>query len=310
MQKLFFLCLFGVWAIMANAQDKIITVNQDTIDCRIVSVGTEQISYVQKSSDGQSLGRSISVDQVVYYSRKPQPATYRARSWKVERPWLFRANLGGSWMPWLLEDDEGLTGSEKKLAKGFYLNASGHYLFTESLGIGMQYSFFCSKADSDYPAGAGTYLPIYYMLNEKVKQYVNYVGPSIIFRQYLDENKKFQLTETLSGGILFYRYESRISMQAPYSPSEESPSVYSHSTTNSLITGQTVGASLGLSAEYYITPSFSIGIGCDFFYGALKKVDIEQKDSSGYHESLEGGELNDPLKISRIDYSLNMSFRF
>lgn len=310
MQKLFFLSLFCVFTVIVSAQDKIITVNQDTINCRIVSIGAEQISYEQKSSNGYMLGRSIPISQVASYFRLPQSDAYYTRSWRPERPWLFRISPGGSWMPWLLEDVEDSPDSGKKLARGFHLNASGHYLITRFLGVGIQYSFFYSKVNDEYPINAGSYLPIYTMLNEKEKQYVNYVGPSVIFRHFLDRNKKFQLTETLSGGVIFYRGEGQVSTVLPSTSPYESPATYSNYSANSLITGRTLGGTFGLSAEYYISPSFSIGIGGDFFFGLLKKVDIEQRNSNNYNETLKNMELDDPLKISRIDYSLSMSFYF
>ena len=305
MKKLFFLSLFSVLVVVMNAQDKIITINQDTIECHIVSIGAEQISYEQKTANGYMFGKSISIDQVASYFRMPQPDVSRMFSRRPEHPWLFRLNAGGSWMPWLLEDTEYLPDSGKKIARGFHLNASGHYLLTRFLGVGIQYSFFQSKANAEYPVDAGGfYLPIYTMLYEKEKQYINYVGASVIFRQFLDKNKKFQLSETLSGGVLFYRAESQASTMFPDSYS----SAYIEHNSNSLITGQTFGASLGISAEYYLSPFFSIGLGGDFFFGLLKKVDVKQKGSNNYNADIKNAELDDPLKISRIDYSLSLSF--
>lgn len=302
MRKLFFFCIFSLLAVIANAQDKIITVNKDTIECRIVSVGNERINYALKSANGYLLGQFIPIEQVLSYSYLPK-SNSNSFSRRPERPWLFRFNPGGSWMPWLLEDVEDTPNYRKKLSKGFHLNASGHYLFASFWGVGIQYSFFHSKTDGEFPLG---YNNIYIIASEKEKQYMNYIGPSMIFRHFLDKNKKFQLSGTLSGGMIFYRIEEQLSFMFPDSYS----STYSKSTINTLNTGSTFGATFGFSAEYYISPSISIGVGGDFLFGLLKEVDVKQKDSNKNSNTFKDAKLDNALKISRVDYSLGLSFYF
>ncbi len=311
MQKTVFLCLFSIWAVLAHAQDKIITINQDTIQCRIMSIGAGKISYEQETGKGYMHGQSIPIDQVVSYFRMSQSkSTFFSE--RTKRPWLFRFNPGGSWMPWLLEDVADESNYGDKLSKGFHLNASGHYLLTPFVGVGIQYSFFHSKADGEYPINMSSYpYSMYTTLSQKEKQYINYVGPSIIFQQFLDKNKKFKLSETLSTGVIFYRAESQASTMLPgYSYSYPYSSSYSTYSSNTLTTGRTLGATLGISAEYFLSPSISIGLGGDFLLGWFKKVDIKLKDSNKNTTTLNGAELDNSVNISRVDYSLGLSFYF
>jgi hypothetical protein len=312
MQKSFILFVFFALSTIVNAQDRIITVKQDTIHCQIVSIGTEHINYEQKSTNGYVVGKSIPIDQVATYFRLPRSSS-NISSRRPERPWLFGISPGGSWMPWLFEDVEDVPDYAKKIATGFHLNVSGHYLITNFFGAGIQYSFFHSSTDGEYPIVINPYYPTYTMSSEKEKQYINYIGASIIFQQFLDKKKKFQLSETLSGGMLFYRGESQTSttyLNTSYYGSSYYAPIYFTYSRNTLITGRTFGATAGLSAEYYVIPSLSIGIGGDFLFGSLKKVNGEVKDSEGGKNKIKDQELDEPIKLSRIDYSLSLRFHF
>lgn len=302
MKRLLFLCVLIILGAMVNAQDKIITIGQDTLHCRIVSIGSGHISYEQESANGYMVEKSIPMEQVATYFRMSKSTPNI--SWRPDRPWLFSIHAGGSWMPWLLKDVEDAPGYEKKLAKGFHLNASGYYLITRFFGAGIQYSFFHSGVEGEYPTDFNLNYPIYMMTSGKEEQYVNYIGTSVIFQQYLDKNKKIQLSETLSEGVIFYRCESQTSMTYP------SSSVYDTHNSNALITGWTFGATFGISVEYSVLPYLSIGCGGNFLFGSLKVVNIERKDSQGSKDKMKGTELDDPLKISRIDYSFVLRIHF
>ena len=69
--SLFFVLLLSVS--MLKAQDKIITLGGDTINCKILLVGGERINYEQENTDGHVVGKSITVEQVAEYIRTPQP---------------------------------------------------------------------------------------------------------------------------------------------------------------------------------------------------------------------------------------------
>lgn len=306
MQKPFFLCLFAILTTLVNAQDIIITTGQDTINCRIVSIGNERISYEQKSSDGYLVGRSIPVEEVGSYLREPQSSpitSYR----RPQRSFLFRFNPGGSWMPWLFEDVEDASDPEEKLAKGFHLNASLHYLFSSCMGAGVQYSFFRSSAKNEYQEEHSPFPDFNYSISSvKEKQYINYVGASLIFRQFLDNNKKIQLSGVVSGGVVSYRGESKLSSDLFTNP------YYSRSGLNTLITGRTFGATAGFSVEYFLSPSISVGLGGSLLYGRLNEVDVKERSYiwNNYFDAKESVKLDDPVKISRIDYSLALSAYF
>jgi len=59
---------------MVSGQDKIITIQQDTIHCRIVSISPTHIQYEQTAEDGYMVGKLIPTEQVSEYLRSSQSA--------------------------------------------------------------------------------------------------------------------------------------------------------------------------------------------------------------------------------------------
>lgn len=268
MQRLLLLFAFAFLTTLANARDNSISIEQTS--------GNPHLS--QSSSSDYSL--------------------------QSERPWLLRVSSGGSWMPWYIEEENPLD-YQDKLACGFHVDGSGHYLFNQYLGLGLQYSFFTANTDGSNPALANYYSPVYALLHEKRKLYTHYVGLSLVSQQFIGESKKVQLSETLSGGMVFYRDESQVLLEYPHYQG-----YYIIQNDNSLTTGHTFAARFGLSLEYFLSPSLSIGVGGNFLFGLLKKVNKEEF-SPYYNSNVTNKiDLRHGLKISRIDYSLGLNFYF
>ena len=313
MRKIF-VCLFlSVFVFLLKAQDQIITSKGDTIFCKIVTMNTSRIFYEQ--TDGTKItGKSIVLDDVVSYSRQTETIakqTQLNRSEIVERRRtvpekriIFELSVGVSNMPWLL----GSVGSSEmneayeQLKKGLGVGVSVHNLFTSSIGFGLQYSFFSSGySGNSFQVIDPTY-PIYMVGNIQSRQYINYVGPSVLFQQFLDPNHKLKLSETLSVGVLSYRNEEQFSMDIPSSSS------YTTSSYNVLGNGLTIGGRLGCSVEYLVLPYLSVGVGGNFLYGQLSTMNLEYRDSGGNSESIPNQKLDNSLNLSRFDYGLVLKF--
>lgn len=313
MRKIF-VCLFlSVFVFLLKAQDQIITSKGDTIFCKIVTMNTSRIFYEQ--TDGTKItGKSIVLDNVVSYSRQTETIakqTQLNRSEIVERRRtvpekriIFELSVGVSNMPWLL----GSVGSSEmneayeQLKKGLGVGVSVHNLFTSSIGFGLQYSFFSSGySGNSFQVIDPTY-PIYMVGNIQSRQYINYVGPSVLFQQFLDPNHKLKLSETLSVGVLSYRNEEQFSMDIPSSSS------YTTSSYNVLGNGLTIGGRLGCSVEYLVLPYLSVGVGGSFLYGQLSTMNLEYRDSGGNSESIPNQKLDNSLNLSRFDYGLVLKF--
>ena len=310
-----------------KAQDKIVTTGKDTIECRIISVGSERISYEQKTSGTQVTGKSIAISDVLQYFRAGKPAGnvgfYQPKTsrQKPERRYLFSLQ-GGLTHSFSDFDDyrmtlttAGVSPSEasdyiSKLKNGYYLNAGFHYLLTTFMGIGAEYTFTQSASEGEFliNGNGGMNVPVYANASIHEKLYTHFAGPSVLFQQFPGRNGKIKITEILSPGIVRFRGESRGNEYQIYWGNNDHyegqpPYYYDHS--NSLTTGKTFGAKGGVSLEYCFTPQLSAGVAANFTWAKLHKASVK---SLNYHE--EDQELDKALSVSHFDYGLTVRYNF
>ena len=269
--KQIFLLSFIFVCLVLSAQDKVITVSGDTILCRIISISDNHIVYEPQIDEQSVSNKTIPIRDVADYFRAPN--TQSSNGMFRRRPWLFNLSSGVAFLPWPLENEY-----YKGRDKGFTLNTNVHYLIRDYVGLGLQCSFFMSG---------------YIRRLNPERLHINYVGLSAIFRQYFDRKRKLSLSETLSGGFLLYHSKQESGL---------------FPVQNFLITGNTFGATVGISLEYKLLPYFSIGMGGSFMYGKLSKANFEYKDSFGIEEKIPKQELENPLNLSRFDCSLFIRF--
>lgn len=313
MNKFALLILFLLLFIHAKAQDKIISINQDTIHCKILSISNERIYYELKNNDGSITGKSMPLSQVAEYtkfdqpepnSKMDKPATPKSVSSPGNRVCL-GLDAGYSTMPWYLDNYQLSSATPdyyNKLESGFHINAGAHYMIKSFLGLGAEYSFFKTDLRGSMPIEYS--YSLFLMASEKCRQYINYLGASVFFQQYLDARQKFMLNESLSAGVMFIRLEE----QTTY-PSV-SQTGYRDISNNLLLTGNHFSGKFGLAAGYRLFESVSVGLGGDFIWCSVKKARIESKESNNYSYSSGKEKLSEPLKLSRIDYSFVLRYYF
>lgn len=301
MNKFFLLFVAMMAVISVDAQDKIITINNDTILCRIMSINDVAIRYEQLYGGEVMVGKIIPLSNVAEYHRLPGKSTTRIA---VEKPWQLSLSLGGGLMPWLLESYRaaGINNEYTKIEQGVQIGIQAHYFVNQSIALGVQYAGFTSGINGDVLSEINPEYPIYTYAYQRERHFVNYIGVSALFQQALGSNRKFYLTETITGGNLFYRGESQIEQELPYS------SGYSSLHQNSLIEGVTLAAGVGISAGYKILPDLTIGTGVDFLYGKLKKVDFYYRNSQNSMQEGKNVELDRPLDFLRFNYSITLRY--
>ena len=309
-----------------QAQDKVITQNGDTILCRIISISNETIVYEQKIDEKRVTGKHILLREVAEYSRTLTQTQNEIRvSQTPERPYLFSLQSGLSHLFVDLSETRemyiqyyGLTSQEtdkyiNKIKNGFFINANFHYLTTNYLGIGIDYNFFRSASKGDfitnanYGYGSTDRLPVYLTINSDERTYLNFIAPSVLFMQYLGENKKIRLTESLAPGAIFMRLESRSNDYLPYWGTNSyiigNPPMY-YAQSGSVVTGLNFAAKVSLSLDYCITPNWSAGLTGNFIWANIKK--IRQK----YRQSEESTTLDESITFSHLNYGLVIRYNF
>lgn len=312
MNKIKLLPIFLFLFLSVKAQDRIVSMNHDTIHCTIISINSERIVYELKNKDGSSFGKSIKLSQVEEYNRYSQPV-FNTKLRKVkpqkianarENLWCLGLGIGGSTMPWYFDNVEtdGMPDTYRKLKKGYHVNANAYYQVNNLLGVGVEYSINSTSFRGNVPTQSS--MSTYILVSEKSHQYIHYLGPSLQFRQHPDVRQKFTIRESISVGVMSFRLED----QNTYPNFDYSG--YKEITSNTLLTGNTLSAKLGLTAEYRLDRKLSVGLGGDFIRGVLKKASFESKGSNNYNYSVQDQKLPQAMNLSRIDYSFVLRYQF
>jgi hypothetical protein len=313
MNRIVFFSFFLFLFYSTKAQDKIISINKDTIHCAIVSINNERIYYEINNNDGTVIGKSIPLSQVAEYSASQKTKAKSKMSMQetpkpgnvLENHLCLELNSGYSIMPWYLDyfmSSGALPEFYNKLKTGIHINAGAYYWIDEFWGLGLDYSFFRSGSSGSMPGLSNT--SVFLMGSEKYLQYVNYFGGSLLFRQHLGAQRRFIISESFSAGVMFFRLE----YQNTY------PSItqfgYTDVINNVLLTGKNISCKLGVTAEYKLFKSISVGLGGGFILGSIKKASIESKGSDSDYYSVKDQKLTRDIKLSRIDYSFVLRYYF
>ena len=301
MSRIYLLMLVLVTVFTLKAQDRIITVQNDTINCRIQSVTDSHIQYEQPIKGGFVKGKFIPLIEVAEYFRKPGKTITIT---KVDKPWVLGFSTGGGYLPLILETYDANRENEysSKIINGFQLSTSVHYLFSPYFGAGLQYSFFTSGYKRDELTGVDQIYSNYANTFQRERHYINFGGLSVLFQQSIGPKKKIQLSETLSAGGLLFRYEYQFSRSISQSYG------YSSILESGLIHGITLGVNLGLSVGYYILPNLMGGVGADFLYGTKKNAHYTYTNSSLDYTDRGQFVFGKPLNLSRLNYSLVLRY--
>jgi hypothetical protein len=183
---------------------------------------------------------------------------------------------------------------------GISADADFHYLFSRFWGIGLRYSLFTSSVKMDYTIlDATSDIPIYCNVNEREKFYLNYLGPSILFQQWLGKNHKFKLNEIVSFGYMLFRDEKQFD---PYQYVFVNPETNAKQ-YNILKEGNTFSGTFQLSLEYYPVSWLSFGANGGVFYSVFRSLEVSDNDSKKTDKSI-------TLDLSRVDYSIGIRFHF
>lgn len=327
MEKLLLIFLFFVSWTVTKAQDKIITIKQDTIECRIVSVGAERISYEQKTPDNQLVGKSIPTSQVLHYLRTGNSDVLsglgyiKAKRLPPAHRWLFslQGGMAHSFTDYSdhknLLRNSGIPAAEtddffSKLENGYHVNTSLHYLLTSFFGLGVDYNLFYASSKGEFLTQRYGELnvPLYANWGVDERLYTHFAGASVLFQQFADKNKKIRISQTLTPGIIVFRNESRDNLFQPYWVNNDlyyGQATQYYDQANTLTTGATFGAKGSLAVDYSFTPQLSAGLAGHFMWAELHKLSVKNSVSEIKDQKLEKA-----INLSHIDYGFIVRYNF
>jgi hypothetical protein len=243
-----------------QAQDLIVTVSGDSINCTITKVKDGYIYFTFKQ-DSEVKSTLMPVKQAVtrqknYFSESEIPYDY---VFKAKFP-RFRLAVDGGWQYRFAKLAEGMDPSLKnhytKLKSGFNYDIQAGYFFTENQGFEAMFSqyFFHNNLGSIFLIDEEGNAYFTGSISEKIR--FNYAGINYIVRFYGSKKKNCFL---MAFGIGYLGYIDKLF----FDEREEAK-----------ITARTLGVNFGIGYDIALSKYFSIGFKCSFFGGYFKNYDL------------------------------------
>jgi len=288
---------------ITQAQDIIITLQNDTIHCQIVDVLDGRILYEQPGNDGFVVGKSLSADQIIVYYRNPvrHGTLIKPNKPNIQRNWRLGVQGGIGYMLASTADSEkqlvnmGVSAKTakdlcKNLNVGYGYGADIHYLSNHWGGIGIKYSGFYSADQADITINVFDGINFLYT-NLKKRAYVNFIGLSFCTQQWLDLSNTFKFTSNTAIGYTHYRDEEKY--EHPLLP-------------NYLSTGKAFGGNVNATLEYFPLSRLSIGVTAGYFGAWIREITISDGRNK---QTIRLKEYNlDNINLSRLDLLLGIRF--
>lgn len=280
------------------AQDQIITKSRDTLDCKVIKIGKNQVSFVINTSGIKSYGKFPS-SEVLNVSVSPSDGKQvkQNRQWSDSDRFVISLSGGLSYLLGSTKDavkaleSQGATNAEAKkyyneMVLGNQIKASFRYFLNPGYGVGANYRFFNTQGRYNGTMDPKDGVHLYYGgIKENI--YMNFYGLSL-YTEHYTASDKIRLFSSAAFGLTDYRNE----MSVLYIPS--------------LITGQTFSMDMEIGFRYFIRPRISVGAAASVFVGKLKKVEYS---IGNFKETIELDKDNRE-NLSAADLSVCFSFYF
>ncbi|MBE0673375.1 MAG: hypothetical protein IH591_01815 [Bacteroidales bacterium] len=299
MNRILLLTVF-MFALTLNgiSQDLIITLSNDTIDCRITKVTRSDIFFELTTMGIRSEGR-LPLLGILNYTVSPglnqsatntilQPASYHKLRIGI--------NGGGGYLygsaesavaqmvSWGIPQDQAES-YYTHLKKGIYGSGDVTWMLRPGIGLGIRYKFFDTSGRTE-----GYFDPqdgeIIFFSEFQEHIYVNFAGVSFFYGQKLGAAQRLMVYCAYAAGMSYYRDEARL--------------FYG----NILITGKSFGMDGSIGFEYHIRPGVSVGTEVSSFSSILRKV----KMTDGSETETLSLEKENYENLSRFELSLGLRF--
>ncbi len=225
------------------------------------------------------------------------------------------AGGAGYLLPNYGRDKQGMEtlGFEAKQVNDFYKdfkwgwqgNTDIYYLLNQHVGIGVKYSLFSTQASIGntitFPPVSG-YSDILLTANEKL--YINYVGPALNIRSFINQQKTWLISSSISLGYTHYRDELELRESSFYMVLDSPyPVVTSSENIVVLAKGKAFGLDLSVGAEYFLIKNLSIGCDLGFFYSSCDNFKIK-----ALGQSINSND--EDVDVTRVNASLGLHVYF
>lgn len=290
----FLLLGFGFF-LSVSAQDRIITISNDTIDCKINRVSAQSIQFTQFSGEVRTKSSISRKDVKAWQVSEVEntESSFDINVFQNER-WRFAITGGGGYRiastkeSRKILENQRISSSEidsyfRQVKTGVKAAGQVHCMIWENYGLGIDYQFHHSSGSLHGTVDPGdTFTFVYGEFTDDI--YTNYVGLSLYMQHWI--NSKFKFYGQVSSGLTLFREESVI--------------IY----TPLLLTGKAYGGNTELGLEYFVGKRISVALSAGFFQSTISKIKVNNgvtiQEIELEKEQMEG--------LSRIDLGLGLRF--
>lgn len=274
-----------------SAQDLIVTVQDDSIQCKITKIDKQYI-YFTHYKDGEIISALIEKQEAKkhkenYFSYPTVPLVYIINFKNYDR-FNIGINVGSSSRTAKISDDipDEFKDHHEELKSGFNLGIDMNYYFSENYGFGFKVNKHNSKSTTGNINYTDDYGKVWYGdLIDLVS--ISYFAPSFNMR-LIDKRNKYAFTLGISIGYMGFLQERTI-VNFPLE-----------------MKGSTVGTSLDFSFDYKVVGNLMLGAQFSMLSGVLRELTY----SSGDLEETFELEEEDYEGLGRIDLSIGLRYAF
>lgn len=274
---------------VAHAQDLIVKMNGDSINCKIR--GMDQMGLHYRYLYGTQVENAYILRREVKEFRKgafAEPYTgHLDRRLLRGYPYLrMSARMGPTWISGAI--DSSLPDWQKdylnEVRSGKHFAFDAHYMISQKWGLGLHGSWFRTFHTLDdvllvFEDGTDTIG----VMSDDVR--ISMIGPSACFELPLN-SMSWHVYATLSLGMMKFRNDAKFIW--PF-----------------VITGDSFGVQLGMNGEYRLADGIGFGIGLNRVLGAVERALIQGPPGSNISTVIGEG-----FSISRWDVSASVSYAF
>ncbi len=304
-----------IFCLKVNAQDRIILLSGDTVECSIYKENRNFLYFKQNSKGVSTKGKisktevaewtyqGANIKQIPTEAQTPfdliteEISTQQKEPKKTERENPFRVSINeGSGLlvgntEKSIEDlqNQGVPKEDaEKYVDDMIIGHIGklniYYQFSKNFGLGVLYNGFYTNANMLTHIEYDSYNYLYGEMGEKT--FTNFVGPSYFSSSKFGRNKRFSVHSAYTIGPVFYRNQVEIMRQ------------------QILLTGVALGQNLDFGLEYFILPNWAVSLDASLFRSILTKMSVETINSKETKD-LEKEEYNN---LGRFDLSFGVVF--
>lgn len=287
--KFLLLTLLSLFSVsLSYSQDLIVTIDGDSINCKITKLNAENIFFTFKHGDeirNTLLPTSkVAHHQIDYYIISDVPKE-KLESYKDYPQFRIALSGGLSYMTGKISDKvpSDFRDYIKELKSGYHFGGEASFFFSESLGFGAKYSVFKSSHNLNniYVEDVDGNIT-YGKMSDAIK--ISFIGPSFSVR-VLNHNKMNALIFSMAIGYLDY-VNDKVLIES------------------FKMTGNTVGFGVDIGYDIGLSENLALGLQVSLLTGTLSEYEFND-GTNKQTIKLDDGEYEN---VSRFDLSVGLRF--